>query len=259
MRCCFRRTYATRRWPTTSCRDRWSPWRSDGGFPHCPPAIHVPARVRSRNHRRHRATCLAISTICVTRRPRRMGGHLRRRRPRVLVCAVTTRRHPRRPGFAAVCSTSLAPGWVEYTFLERGSDERQWCSPGADLPVCSVMRSKYGTFPNTTRASMISTSSRRQVSTAASRSSERCIELLESNRCWRAVLPGEPQLGPRGLYPTTELQGKRTLMCGDDECARLLRRLPRRHRSRGMTGAPTAVIVEILERLSTAGVIEAVD
>ena len=89
----------------------------------------------------------------------------------------------------------------KYSYLDRGSDERQYCAPGIDLPVCSVMRTKYGVYPeyhtslddfNVISAKGLEESYNLYI---------KIIEVLENNFKYKVTVLGEPQLGKRGLYP----------------------------------------------------------
>jgi len=99
----------------------------------------------------------------------------------------------------------IAGKYDRYSYLERGSDERQYCSPGIDLPVCSVMRSKYGTYPEYhTSLDDLSVITPGGLSGAFG-TYARIIELIEMNRTYKEVFPCEPRLGKRGLYNMTSL------------------------------------------------------
>ena len=94
------------------------------------------------------------------------------------------------------------PDYKHFTFLDRGSDERQYNSAGVDLPVCGICRTKYGEYPEYhTSADDMSLISSEGLK-GAYEVCAKIINALEYNAHYQLSCKGEPQLGKRGLYPT---------------------------------------------------------
>jgi aminopeptidase-like protein len=152
----------------------------------------------------------------------------------------------------------IHPDYVHYSYLERGSDERQYCSPGVDLPVVSVMRTKYGEYPEYHTSlddlNMISP----QGLAGGYEVMQRILTCLEANRRLRVTVLGEPQLGKRGLYPTVStkqsgamVRDMMNLIAYSDGMRDLLAVAEK-------IGAPMWELIPIADRLEAEGLLEEV-
>ena len=95
----------------------------------------------------------------------------------------------------------------KYTWFDRGSDERQYCWPGIDLPVCSIMRSKYGEYAeyHTSLDNMRFISKSGLFESFAIYSD--VLGVIEGNDKFITTTLGEPKLDKRGLYSTLSKKG----------------------------------------------------
>ena len=94
----------------------------------------------------------------------------------------------------------------KFHFLDRGSDERQYCSPGIDLPLCTFTRSKYYKEYHTDKDDFnLVTQKGLMQSFNVMR---KIIDQIECSIFPKAKVLCEPNLGKRNLYPTLSQKGK---------------------------------------------------
>ncbi len=99
--------------------------------------------------------------------------------------------------------------YKEYSFLQRGSDERQYNSPGIDLKITSIFRSKYWEYPeyhtsldNFNLVTINGVKGGFEVS-------KRAILNLDKQILPKSNILGEPQMGKRNLYPSMSMKDQK--------------------------------------------------
>jgi aminopeptidase-like protein/NADP-dependent 3-hydroxy acid dehydrogenase YdfG len=140
-----------------------------------------------------------------------------------------------------------------------GGDERQFCSPGFDLPVGTLMRTPHGEFAGYHTSADTMERIRPDSLAHAVDTCLALVDVLESNRTCTNLSPyGEPQLGRRGLYRSAG----GAVATPDDERALLWVLNASDGRSSLLDVAhssriPYPVVERAAERLERAGLLEA--
>jgi aminopeptidase-like protein len=97
----------------------------------------------------------------------------------------------------------ISPKYKSYKWADRGGDERQYCAPGIDLPIASIMRTKYGKYDeyHTSLDDLVNVVTPEGLD-GGYNALKTAIEALEENKFPKVTVLCEPQLSKRGLYPS---------------------------------------------------------
>lgn len=109
-----------------------------------------------------------------------------------------------RPVDRAAAHVVTRRGGTVRDYSPYGYDERQYNALGFDIPVGRLSRTPHGEYPEYhTSADDLAFVTDDQLVEAYD-ATLAILDVLERDRCYRNLSPyGEPQLGKRGLYPTT--------------------------------------------------------
>ncbi len=98
-----------------------------------------------------------------------------------------------------------------FSFLDRGSDERQYNSPGVDIPVSSIFRTKYHEYPEYhTSLDNFNLVTLKGI-TGGFNVSKEAIQIMQDNIYPKFTVLCEPQISKRGLYPSLSTKKERGL------------------------------------------------
>ena len=93
--------------------------------------------------------------------------------------------------------------YKSYTWLDRGSDERQYCAPGIDLPIATILRTRFDDFPEyhtslDTLGNVVTPNGLEGGYWVL----RRALELIEKDQKYKINVLCEPQMSKYKLYPT---------------------------------------------------------
>jgi len=231
---------------------------------------HGLARALAGRALRHRYVFVFIPTIIgsIVWLSRNEDRAARIRHGLVLAClgdagALTYKRSRRGDAFVDRAAAHVAgeAGGSVRPFVPYGYDERNYCSPGFDLPVGALSRTPHGEFPEYHSSADDLSFVRPESLGGSLEACLRIVDVIENERTLRNLNPKcEPQLGKRGLYNVTG--GLRADQRDELAMFWVLNQSDGEHSLLDVaerSGIPFRIVARAAERLESAGLLAPVE